>query len=128
MDNENLFKMILDGSSQMIQVSDAETHEMLYANETALKFANRGDLPYKGQPCFAYMMGFDAPCPYCPLNDMHGEQMAVSEVDNGEQIFAVKTQYIDLNGRKAFIEYAWDVTSERRSLKIFEAQKRTLMQ
>lgn len=127
-DNESLLKAILDGSNQMVQVSDAETYEMLYANKTALRFAGKEDIPYKGQPCFAYMMGLEAPCPYCPLKDIHGSETCEAEVDNGEQVFAVKTQYLTRNGRKAFIEYAWDITRERRSLKIFEAQKRTLMQ
>lgn len=131
----NLLEKILNGSNQMIQVSDAETYEMLYANDAALKFAvsgagkAQGEAPeYQGQPCHKYMMGLDSPCPFCPLRETDGDEPRESEVDNGNQVFAVKTQRIDWNGRKAFIEYAGDITRERRSQQVFEAQKRTLIQ
>ena len=74
------------------------------------------------------MMGLDAPCPFCPLRNIGDSTCQETEVDNGQQVFAVKTKIIDWNGRKAFIEYAWDITSDRRSQKIFEEQTRTLMQ
>lgn len=88
-DNESLLKAILDGSNQMVQVSDAETYEMLYANKTALRFAGKEDIPYKGQPCFAYMMGLEAPCPYCPLKDIRGKN-AVPHPERQEGVHRVR--------------------------------------
>lgn len=127
MDNENLLEEILNGSNQMIQVSYADSREMVYANEPARKFTGSSDREYLGVPCYKYMMGLEAPCPFCPLNDMENGVSREAEVDNGNNIFSVKTQYIDWHGKKAFIEYAWDITSVKRSERIYEAQVQSLL-
>lgn len=90
MDKENLLEEILNGSNQMIQVSYADSYEMVYANDLASKFTGKPDRDFHGVPCYKYMMGFDAPCPYCPLNNMAGSDFMEAEVDNGSQIFEVK--------------------------------------
>lgn len=128
MDKENLLEAILNDSNQMIQVSDIDTYTMMYANDPAIKYAKGAGKPYKGEPCYKYMMGLDEQCPFCPMRNMGDNTSQEAEVDNGNQIFAVKTKIIDWNGKKAFIEYAWDITSVTRSQKIFEAQMRTLLQ
>lgn len=127
MDKENLLEEILNGSNQMIHISYADSYEMIYANEPAKKFGGSPDKNYHGVPCYKYMMGLDAPCPFCPMNKMDNTDSREAELDNGSQIFVVKTRCIEWHGRKAFIEYAWDITSVRRSQKIYEAQVQTLL-
>lgn len=127
-EKEKMLEAILDDSNQMIQISDFETYRMLYANKPAQIFTGHAERPYKGKLCYEYMMGLKEQCPFCPMLKMNGEECQETEVDNGEQIFAVKTKIVEWKGDKAFIEYAWDITQLRRSQKIFESQMHTLIQ
>lgn len=124
---ENLLEAILNGSNQMVQVSDAESYTMLYANDTALRFAVNRSGKYEGERCYKYMMGLDAPCPFCPLNNMGDSVSCEAEVDNGNQIFAVKTSFIEWNGKKSFIEYAWDIIGEKLSQRKYKAQRENIL-
>ncbi len=126
-DNGALLEAVLNDSNQMVQVSDIETFSMMYANTPARKYTGHSDMPYEGEHCYKYMMGLDEQCPFCPMRKMSGKDCEETEVDNGNQVFAVKTKLIDWNGKKAFIEYAWDITELRRSQKIFESQIETLI-
>ncbi|MDD6324585.1 MAG: response regulator [Lachnospiraceae bacterium] len=126
-ERELLLTSILNDSTQMIQVSDM-TYTMMYANRPAQLYTNHANQPYRGRHCYEYMMGFSEQCPFCPMREMGESSCQETEVDNGEQVFAVKTKIIDWQGKKAFIEYAWDITKLRRSQQIFESQMHTLIQ
>ncbi len=126
-EKEWLLESILNDSNQMIQVSDLETYEMMYANEAARIYTGHAQQPYQGEHCYTYMMGLDAQCPFCPLRQMTDMECQETEVDNGKEIYAVKTKIIDWKGKKAFIEYAWDITNIRRAQRIFETQMQTLL-
>lgn len=45
-----------------------------------------------------------------------------TQVDNGSQVFSVKTKRIQWEGQDAFIEYATDITAVSRAQQIFETQ------
>lgn len=124
---EKLLADILDGSNEMIQVSDLETHSMLYANASARKYAVCGEEFREGWHCYEYMMGRKEQCPSCPLRQIGEQDTLESEVDNGQEVYAVKTRKILWEGREAFIEYAWDITKIRRSQQIYESQLRMLL-
>lgn len=126
-EKEWLLESILNDSNQMIQVSDLETYTMLYANSAARLYTGHENQPYQGEYCYKYMMGMDEPCPFCPMRKMKQNECQETEVDNGKEIYAVKTKVTDWNGKKVFIEYAWDITEVRRSQKIFETQMQTLL-
>lgn len=125
---EHLLESILDDSTQMIQLSDLDSFTMLYANKQARIYTGHADTPYVGEHCYQYMMGLDQQCPFCPMLHSNGQTTYTTEVDNGKEIYAVKTKITEWNGRKAFIEYAWDITEIRRSQNIFESQMSTLLQ
>ncbi len=128
MENDaRLLEKILNDSSQLIQVSDAADFTMLYANEPARTYTGHAGQPFAGRHCYEYMMGRPTPCPFCPMHQIGDRDFFENEVDNGEQVFAVRTSRIDWDGRKAFIEYAWDITEIRRSQKIYESQIQTLI-
>lgn len=127
-DDEEMLSLILDETNQMIQLSDLETFRMLYANKPARDFALHRGTDYHGKHCYEYMMGLSAPCPYCPMHHMKGKTSAETEVDNGNQIYAVKTNIFNWRGKKVFMEYAWDITDIRRSQRIFESQTKLLLQ
>ncbi len=125
--NEKLLAQILNDSDEMIQVSHAKTFSMIYANETAKKYTGHGDAPYLGRHCYEYMMGLKEQCPFCPMRDLGDRNSFETEVDNGKEVYAVKTKKILWEGQEVFIEYAWDITKIRRSQKIYESQVKALL-
>lgn len=126
-EKEWLLESILNASNQMVQVSDLETYTMLYANRAARIYTGHENQPYQGEYCYKYMMGREEPCPFCPMRKMKQDECQETEVDNGKEVFAVKTKVTEWNGKKIFIEYAWDITEPRRSQKIFETQMQALL-
>ncbi len=122
-ENKTLLSKILDDSNEMIQVSNQETYTMMYANSVALKYAVHKGEDYKGRHCYEYMMGLDVKCPFCPMKKNDCD----TEVDNGKEIYKVKTKTFEWNGQKAFIEYAWDIKDIRRSQKIYQSQMQALI-
>ena len=125
-DNIELLKQILDDSNELIQVSDAQTRELIYANGTARKFADAHGGNFEGKCCYEFMMGYKEPCSFCPMN-IEEDGSLVSEVDNGEQVFLVKTKIFGAGDKKYFIEYASDITDIRRSQEIYERQVKKLV-
>lgn len=115
-----LYARILDDTNQLIQISDCDTFSMFYANYPARVFTGHEHQEYKGQHCYQYMMGLDEQCPFCPMLDMHGQDSYETEIDNGAQVFSVKTKLIEWEGKKSFIEYATDITKAKRAQQIFE--------
>ncbi len=126
---ENIsYKQILDETNQLIQVSTIDGYEMMYANRPARMFTNHEEKPYEGQKCYQYMMGLDEQCPFCPMRELGDREFYETEIDNGNQVFTVKTQKLQWEGKEAFIEYATDITMIRRMQQIFESQMQMLLQ
>ena len=117
---------ILDETNQLIQISDLDFN-MQYANRPARNFALNTERPFAGEKCYHYMMGLDAQCPFGPLRQLNDQDELITEIDNGNQVFTVKTKYIEWQGQPAFIEYATDITTVKRAQQIFEMQVHTLL-
>ncbi len=125
--NYALLTQILDDSNEMIQVSEINNFSMLYANHTAKKYATHSKEDYLGRPCYEYMMGLDKPCPFCPMHKIENQDSYEAEVDNGKEVYKVKTKKIKWNDKEAFIEYAWDITDLRRFQQNYQTQTQALI-
>lgn len=126
-DDINVLKQILDGSNQMIHVSDANTLTMLYANAPATASSGHNGEPYEGRKCYEYFMGQDMPCPFCPLHEMRNNTSHETEIDNGHAIYAIKITPIDWQGKRAFVEYARDITNIRRSENLYRRETEAIL-
>ncbi len=126
-DNTKLLEQLLNESNQMIQVSDIQTFSMMYVNQTAREYTGHADSPFLGVHCYEYMMGLKEQCPFCPMRNLHDQESFETEIDNGKEIFAVKTKKVKWDNKDAFVEYAWDVTELRRSQKSYENQIQLLI-
>ncbi|MDO4647107.1 MAG: histidine kinase [Eubacteriales bacterium] len=119
--SNNIYKEILDNTNQLIQYSTLKDFKMCYANKAARNFTDHGEKDYVGEYCYKYMMGLDAVCPFCPMLSMpEGESSYETEVDNGKQVFHVKTEVFQIDGEDYFMEYASDVTGIRRAQQSYE--------
>ncbi len=125
-DKLKILEGILDESDQLVQMSYLDDMTMIYTNAAADGFRG-GAERHKGRKCYEYMMGLGEQCSFCPLLKCREKKSAVAEVDNGKQVFLVKTLLAEWKGRPAFVEYAADITASRRAQQGFEAQVRTLL-
>mgnify|MGYP003311157100 CR=1 FL=1 len=123
--NDSLLQ-ILDDSNLLIHVSEVDTLSMLYTNAPAKQMGQSG-VPVPGGKCYQLMMGLDAPCPFCPLKQMDGKREITTEVNNGDHVFAIKTKYIDWDGKKALVEYVWDITELRQLEKSYKEEVEALI-
>ena len=126
-EKENLLKQILDDSNEMIQVSDIRNFSILYANEPAKNFTGDSSKEYAGLHCYEYLMGFKEKCPFCPMHEISDKESFEKEVDNGTNVYKVKSKKINWGETEAFIEYAADITEVRRSQEIYESQVKNLL-
>lgn len=125
-DKLKMLEAILDESDQLVQMSYLDDMTMVYTNAAADKFRG-GAEKHRGRQCFEYMMGLEEQCPFCPLLKRGESRNASTEIDNGHQVFSVKTLLTEWKGRPAFVEYAADITANRRAQQGFEAQVQTLL-
>ncbi len=110
MNQTDLLEQLLDNANDIIQVSDAQTFEILYANKNAREYSGNAEAPRAGQLCHEYMFGLDDKCADCPMRDPNCREATEAEYDNGKEVFLVRTVMLDWNGRPAFVEYAHDIT------------------
>ena len=121
-----MLERILDDSDQLVQMSYLEDMTMIYVNGAAKAYRG-GDEDCTGKHCYEYMMGLEEQCPFCPLRTQSDQACGHTEIDNGKQVFSVKTMLSEWRGKPAFIEYASDITLNRRAEQAFETQMRTLL-
>ncbi len=126
MNNElSALRQILDDSDQMVMVCDMETCDILYANAPMLKASAHAGQSYIGWKCHKYLMDSDEICSYCPLRIKNGNYEVLKDVEDFTGVYSIKTKVVDWNGRKAFVEYASDISelrlSERRYKREVEA-------
>ena len=116
-ESEEYVKTILDSIQSGILVVDAETHEIVDANPTAIEMFGVPKEQVVGSICHRYI------CPaevgQCPSTDL-GQAVDNSErvllKANGESVPILKTVTpIILNGRKCLLESFVDITERKRA-------------
>ncbi len=116
MDKESRYLRLLDASDQMIHVIDMNSFDMLYANKASREHCDWSGESFEKCKCYQYIMGLDKPCPFCVVGRLkEGQESFATEVDNGERAFLIKVEKTEWDEREAFVEYAIDVTAQKRS-------------
>ncbi|MDD3409412.1 MAG: helix-turn-helix domain-containing protein [Eubacteriales bacterium] len=125
-DRDFLFQLA-DGSTNALYVIEAETYRLLYANRRAEKMAE-GYLSAMGAQtgerrlseqtdtrCFHYFGGFDAPCPFCPLDKFGSDEYrdAVMTLPRTGRTVRLHARATRNKGRTVYVIYLNDITQER---------------
>lgn len=66
----DLYRSVLDHSSNMAYVCDSNTYEILYANRAARESRREESELFFGKTCHAYIQGKDRPCANCFLKEV----------------------------------------------------------
>lgn len=107
---------VLDAISEIVYVSDAETHEILYINEAGKKIL--GDC--LGETCYKLFHGRDAKCADCPCLNGEGLSEYIRENLITDKTYLVKHEDTVWNDRKAYLDIAFDVTNTEEIQKRLE--------
>lgn len=108
---------------ELIYISDAETYDMLYVNKASSDaFSAGNDVFEQRTPCYRYLQGFDAPCPFCNIDQLSEDKTICWEHTNPltGRHYLLRDRLIRWEGRPARVEIAFDITEkeeERTQLK-----------
>lgn len=123
--SEHLLKMSrelqvpINEISELIYVSDMDTYEMLFINETGRKSFHLDDI--KGIKCYEAIQGRDTPCPFCTNSLLKPGENYSWEMTNPltGRHYMLKDRIIQWEGRQARLEIAFDMTQlENEKLKL----------
>ena len=70
--NEAKYATLLDGISDLIDVADPDTYELLYINKTFENLFGRGEI---GKKCHKVLQNLDEPCPFCSNDNIFGSHL-----------------------------------------------------
>ena len=110
----------LNDISEMMYVSDVETHELLFLNEAGMRNFHLDSI--EGKRCYEVFHGLSEPCPFCSEHFTDYGNIVTWENTNPitGRHYLLKDRLIEWNDRPARLEIAFDVTEaekEKQSLK-----------
>ena len=110
----------LNDISEMMYVSDVETHELLFLNEAGMRNFHLDSI--EGKRCYEVLHGRSEPCPFCGEHFTDYDNIVTWENTNPitGRHYLLKDRLIEWNDRPARLEIAFDVTEaekEKQSLK-----------
>lgn len=107
---------LLDETSDVVFVSDAETYEVYYMNNMACELAGKSRKECIGKPCYKAMWDREEPCSFCiPMNELSGDYCEHTVNPNGtDRSYYVKGKRITWGARDARIQYVQDDTNRVR--------------
>ncbi len=104
---------ILNTSEDIVYVSDIDTYELLYLNQSIKNLIGiTSDDQFIGQKCYKILQGKDAPCEFCTNKLLSLDDFYEWSYYNPmlQKSFLLKDRLIPFEGRPARLEIATDVT------------------
>lgn len=117
--NFNMFAL-LNELSELVYISDVNTYEMIFINESAKTLFGVGS-DVSGRKCYEVLQGRSSPCGFCTNSKLCHDKFYTWEIFNRKlsRHYLLKDKLISWNGREARLEIAIDITEK-------ENQKDTL--
>ncbi len=105
-----LYRQILDETENILIVADLKTHELLYVNAAAAKFANRTKAEAGSMACHEYFGQNEIACGYRLAAKLQDKPLS-RELDCEGRHYYSRLTRINWNGREAYINYIADRTA-----------------
>lgn len=101
---------LLNEISELVYVSDLETHELLFVNQTGCQTLHLEN--YKHKKCYEVLQGKTSPCEFCTNNRLCDDNFYTWEFTNPSigRHFLLKDKIIQWCGKTARMEIAFDIT------------------
>ena len=101
---------LLNEISELVYVSDLETHELLFVNQTGCQTLHLEN--YKHKKCYEVLQGKTSPCEFCTNDRLCDDNFYTWEFTNPSigRHFLLKDKIIQWRGKTARMEIAFDIT------------------
>jgi PAS domain S-box-containing protein len=122
----NLMMNVTENANVAVVVSDDDTHELLYVNQEIFSILHKKDRNYEGQLCYRYLLGKNAPCPFCKSFNIGNEEKKELYIEELDRYYLTEGKLIDWAGRTAHVEYLTDITDKVLAQKGFTEMLRNV--
>lgn len=101
---------LLNEISKLVYVSDPETYELLFVNQTGCQTLHLEN--YKHKKCYEVLQGKTSPCEFCTNDRLCDDNFYTWEFTNPSigRHFLLKDKIIQWHGKTARMEIAFDIT------------------
>ena len=101
---------LLNEISELVYVSDPETYELLFVNQTGCQTLHLEN--YKHKKCYEVLQGKTSPCEFCTNDRLCDDNFYTWEFTNPSigRHFLLKHKIIQWRGKTARMEIAFDIT------------------
>lgn len=101
---------LLNEISELVYVSDPETYELLFVNQTGCQTLHLEN--YKQKKCYEVLQGKTSPCEFCTNDRLCDDNFYTWEFTNPSigRHFLLKDKIIQWRGKTARMEIAFDIT------------------
>lgn len=101
---------LLNEISELVYVSDPETYELLFVNQTGCQTLHLEN--YKHKKCYEVLQGKTSPCEFCTNDRLCDDNFYTWEFTNSSigRHFLLKDKIIQWRGKTARMEIAFDIT------------------
>lgn len=101
---------LLNEISELVYVSDPETYELLFVNQTGCQTLHLEN--YKHKKCYEILQGKTSPCEFCTNDRLYDDNFYTWEFTNPSigRHFLLKDKIIQWRGKTARMEIAFDIT------------------
>ena len=101
---------LLNEISELVYVSDPETYELLFVNQTGCQTLHLEN--YKHKKCYEVLQGKTSPCEFCTNDRLCDDNFYTWEFTNPSigRHFLLKDKIIQWSGKTARMEIAFDIT------------------
>ena len=101
---------LLNEISELVYVSDPETYELLFVNQTGCQTLHLEN--YKHKKCYEILQGKTSPCEFCTNDRLCDDNFYTWEFTNSSigRHFLLKDKIIQWRGKTARMEIAFDIT------------------
>ena len=101
---------LLNEISELVYVSDPETYELLFINQTGCQTLHLEN--YKHKKCYEILQGKTSPCEFCTNDRLCDDNFYTWEFTNPSigRHFLLKDKIIQWRGKTARMEIAFDIT------------------
>ena len=101
---------LLNEISELVYVSDPETYELLFVNQTGCQTLHLEN--YKHKKCYEVLQGKTSPCEFCTNGRLCDDNFYTWEFTNPSigRHFLLKDKIIQWHGKTARMEIAFDIT------------------
>lgn len=123
------FHWMMDTYVGNVYISDMDSYELLYLNDTSYESLHKAPDEVLGHKCYEIIQGRTSPCPFCTNDKLREDSFYEWEFDNPllKKRFMIKNRIINWEGHRARIELSHDMQSPEYKLAKKDRERNALI-